>query len=184
MYYWDSSNAGAPSGSPGLVLPPVNAGAPSGSPGLGPPSQAALDPLRSPTGTCKSFRPEGGDLRVSMGGHMIHSDPTRYCKSFRPGGGRLTGIDSDPPPPWRSSVRVTSTPLESCADAHRDLHGGWSQFVLEASYPATEPFTPGRTREPFTQLRGSVNATDQRRARNRLPRGFAFVIIKPSSRQH
>ena len=98
MYYWDSSNAGAPSSSPGLVLPPVNAGAPSGSPGLGPPSQAALDPPRSPTGTCKSFRPEGGDLRVSMGGHMIHSDPTRYCKSFRPGGGDLRASTRTLPP--------------------------------------------------------------------------------------
>ena len=62
------------------------------------PSQAALDPPRSPTGTCKSFRPIGGDLRVTMGDHMIHSVPTRYCKSFRPDGGDLRALTRTLPP--------------------------------------------------------------------------------------
>ena len=58
---------------------------------------------------------------------------------------------------------------------------GRSQGVLEASYPATGPFTPGRTREPLTQLRGSVNATDQRRARNRLAAGLCLCHCHDSS---
>ena len=62
------------------------------------PSQAALDPPRSPTGTCKSFRPEGGGLRVSMGGHMIRCDRTKCCKSFNFDAGDLRASTRTLPP--------------------------------------------------------------------------------------
>ena len=89
--------------------------------------------------------------------------------------GRLAGIDSDPPPRRRSSVRVTSAPPRTDGtDAQRDLHGGGSG-VLEASYPATEPFTPGSgASHPATGIRKRHGSTT----------GFAFVIISPSGRQH
>ena len=45
------------------------------------------------------------------------------------------------------------------------------EFVLEASYPATEPFTPGSgASHPATGIRKRHGSTT----------GFAFVIIGPS----